>query len=85
MATGVAQLGRDHLVDHGRAMRLGQPGIGRRLHVGDVGGDVEVRRAAFALGLHALDQALARVEHIDLDPTPGREGVEDRLNQFGLA
>ncbi len=52
---------------------------------GDVDGQHEVGGRAVAFGLQALDHALVDEGHVDGDPGFGGEGVDEGLDQFGLA
>jgi len=65
--------------------RLGDAGV----HQVDQGTKVhrhqEVSRGAFAFGLHALDQAAFEKHRVDRDTGLGGEGIENGLDQAGLA
>ncbi len=61
------------------------PASNRVLQTADVDGDQHVGRALGAFGLDALVEALRRRDQIDLDAGVLGEGLQQRLDQLGLA
>ena len=65
--------------------RLGDAGAHRLFEPADVDGEQHVGRAVGAFGLDALLEAVGGGDDVDLDAGVLGEGVEQRLDQLGLA
>ena len=81
----IAILRRHDLVDHNRFNRLGDAGLHGLVDAADVDRQEHVGGAVGAFRLHALLEARARRDDVDLDAGVLGEGVEQRLDQLGFA
>ncbi len=82
---GVAEFGRDVGVQHGRGDGLHHACIDDLREAGDVHGHHQIGGAAVAFRDQAFDKALVDKGHVHVDAGLRGEGVEQGLDQFGLA
>ena len=81
----VTQFGGDVGFQHIGLDGLRDTGIDDLHQAGNVDGENKVRGRAVALGLEPFGHALVDEGHIDLDPGFGSEGIDEGLDQLGLA